>query len=201
MSAWLAITSCSALLEELAGELRRRAGACRGVRQLARVGLGHRDELLGVLDLEARARDQVHLRAADAHHRRQVARGQDGGLEQRGIGRLHRGRRDHHRVAVGRGLDDLAGGDVATGAGLVVDDHGLAQRFGQALRDQAGHHVGGAAGGEADDDAHALVGPGRLSERSAASAEQAERRDGGNQRATQRGVGTAERSVHGFVSG
>ena len=64
-------------------------------------------------------------------------------------------------VAVGRGADDLGRGDVAAGAGFVVDDDRLPQRLGELLRHDARHHVGAAAGREAHDDADRLGGPGR----------------------------------------
>ena len=62
------------------------------------------------------------------------------------------------RVAVGRGLGAFGVGDVAAGAGLVVDVELLAERGRQFLRDDAGDHIGRAAGGEADQDAHRMIG-------------------------------------------
>ena len=49
-------------LEQLAGEMRERAGAGRGVAERAGLGLGERDEIL--------QRRRRHLRRADQHERR-----------------------------------------------------------------------------------------------------------------------------------
>jgi hypothetical protein len=68
---------------------------------------------------------------------------------------------EQQRVAVGRRVHHLLRGDVAAGAGLVLDDHRLADRGLHLLGDQAGHDVGGAAGREGDDDANGLVWEGR----------------------------------------
>ena len=60
------------------------------------------------------------------------------------------------RVAVGCGLRDDLGSDVATGAATVVDHHRLAQRLGELLSDDARGDVGAAAGGEGDHHADGL---------------------------------------------
>ena len=64
-----------------------------------------------------------------------------------------------NRVAVGRGLDECSGADGAGSAGLVFDDDGLAQAFGQFLCDQARCGVGRAACRKGDHHADDLVGP------------------------------------------
>jgi hypothetical protein len=78
-------------------------------------------------------------------------------------------RRKHQRVAVGRLVLDLAHADDAAAAGLVVDDHGLAQVRRHDLADRARHEVGGTAGRERHDDADLLggkgVGPGARGQR------------------------------------
>jgi hypothetical protein len=52
------------------------------------------------------------------------------------------------------------GADGAAGAGLVLDDHRLPPRFGEALPDDAAEDVGAAAGRERDDQVDRLVGVG-----------------------------------------
>jgi hypothetical protein len=53
------------------------------------------------------------------------------------------------RVAVGRRGGDLLRGDVAAGAGAVLDDDGLPDVLGELLRNDARRRVGAAAGREA----------------------------------------------------
>ena len=66
----------------------------------------------------------------------------------------------HHRerVAVGCCLGAFGVGDVAAGAGLVIDVELLAARYRQFLRDDARDHVGWATGGEAAQNAHRTIG-------------------------------------------
>ena len=68
-------------------------------------------------------------------------------------------------VAVGRRLHQRGGGHRPAGAGLVLDDHLLAELPAQHLADHARGDVGGAAGAEADRDGDRLVGPGRAGRR------------------------------------
>ncbi len=56
------------------------------------------------------------------------------------------------RISVGRRVHDGLGGDVAGGAGPVLDDHRLTQPPGQPLPHQAPEDVVGAAGRKADDE-------------------------------------------------
>eukprot|EP01136_Pigoraptor_vietnamica_P000419 Opistho-1_new@25714 len=181
------------LLEQLAGQVRRRARAGRGVRERAGLGSRQRDQFAHVLRGQLRLGDEVHLRAPDRGHRREVARRQQARLEERGVGGLDRSRRDEEGVAVGRGAHHFGGRDVAAGAGLVVDQHGLAERLRQRLREDARHHVGAAAGRKADDHADGLgrpcasgcgcrrLGPGRMA---------------GEREATQCGHGAAQPPAH-----
>ena len=64
------------------------------------------------------------------------------------------------RVAVGRGLGRAVDAEHAADAGDVLDDHRLAELGRHALRERAAEDVGRAAGGEADDQLHRLVGIG-----------------------------------------
>src|SRR5262249_20399244 len=56
--------------------------------------------------------------------------------------------------AVGCRLRDLLGGDVAAGAGAVLDDHRLAYELRELLRHRPRREVGAAAGREAHDHAN-----------------------------------------------
>jgi hypothetical protein len=88
------------------------------------------------------------------------------------VDRQDRCRRQQELAAVSiAGLDRLRA-DAATRAGLVVDDDGRCEGAAQLVGEQARHRVGRATGREADDDAHGLVGEGRLRLRN--------RRDGGS---------------------
>ena len=51
-------------------------------------------------------------------------------------------------------------GDVAAGAGLVLDDHGLAERLAQLLDDLPGERVGRSARRKCDDEADRAIGIG-----------------------------------------
>src|SRR5438270_6454020 len=62
------------------------------------------------------------------------------------------------RVAVGSGALHLLRGDESVGAGLVFDDHALAERHGHVLRDDARDHVGRSTRGEAHDQLDGLRG-------------------------------------------
>src|SRR5262245_10506073 len=65
---------------------------------------------------------------------------------------------EQQRVAVGRGFGGDLGAQAAAGAGAVVDDDLLAERFSQPLADQAGEHVGAAAGRVGHDHADGSIG-------------------------------------------
>ena len=88
---------------------------------------------------------------------------------QRIVGQLRIDRRvDHHRAGryrpaawspSGAARATIVGRDRAARPRLVLDDHGLAEPFGELLRDDARHDVVGAAGREADDHADRLPGP------------------------------------------
>src|SRR5262249_1002479 len=59
---------------------------------------------------------------------------------------------DEQRVAVRRRVHHRFGGDVAAGAGTILDDALLTETLGQPLTDQARGDVGGTAGGKSDDE-------------------------------------------------
>ena len=78
---------------------------------------------------------------------------------ERRIDRLRADRSHQQRVAVGRRLGDEVGAEVAAGAGLVLDDEGLAERLAELRREGAREDVGRPAGRERHDDADRLVRP------------------------------------------
>jgi hypothetical protein len=144
-------------LEGLARHVQRRAHRADGEVQLPRLGLGQRDELAHVLHRQARAGHQDRRRGGHAGERGEVlhrVEGQRG--VQRGVDGVA-GEAQQQRVAVGRGLGDRVGGDVAARAGLVLDDDGAAQRGTHADGQRARQRVGRAAGGRADEDTHGRV--------------------------------------------
>ena len=55
------------------------------------------------------------------------------------------GAAQQQRIAVGRGVDDPVHSDDAAGAGRVLDDHRLAQKFAHPHRENAAHDVERAA--------------------------------------------------------
>ena len=79
-----------------------------------------------------------------------------------------RGRHAHvvqeEGVTVGGCARHLACADGAARTYRVLHQHGLAQRLAHRYGDHAGHHVGGATGGEGHDQADGFVGISRLRE-------------------------------------
>ena len=65
-------------------------------------------------------------------------------------------------VAIGRGLGDQAGGDVAARARPVLDDHGLPQGLAHGGGDQAAIEVAAAARRKADHQGDGTLGKCRL---------------------------------------
>ena len=116
-----------ALLEQLAGQVRRGAGAEGGEGQLARVLLGVVDQIPGAGEGPLGA-GQQHQRA-DAHHadRREAVRVIGQFLVQVAVGDQRRVGRHQYGVAVGRLARHEGRADGGAGAGLVLDDHGLAR--------------------------------------------------------------------------
>ena len=141
-------------LEELAGHMGRRPDASRGHVELARVGLGIVDELRNGIGRE-RCIDFHHVGyAGDGRNRRDVARKivVEFSVE-RDVDRM-RGRDHEQRVAVRRRIHDCLGGDIAAGAGAVLDDELLAEPLRQALTHEPRQDVGDTAGRIADDQFH-----------------------------------------------
>jgi hypothetical protein len=134
------------LLEELGGEMRRRADAGGAEVHLAGIRLGVVDQPFHVLrgkvvvHREDQRRDAGERDRREALHRvvRELA------LVERRVGRMAR---DHgeQAVAVGRRLRHQVGAENAVGAGTVVDHDRLAEAGGHLLRHDARHAVGDAA--------------------------------------------------------
>ncbi len=70
--------------------------------------------------------------------------------------------RQQQRVAVRIGGGDVVPGEIAAGAGPVLDDDRLAERLLQIVGNLPREGVGGAAGHERDDELDRLVGVGAL---------------------------------------
>ena len=146
-------------LEELERQMRGAAGAGRGAVELARPVAGQGQKLGHVLGRQVGPHDQQHGIDADGRHRGEVDAhvvGQVGIERGRHRGRAVRGQ--HEDAAVGRRLGDRGGGDLAVGAGAVLDHHRALQPLGDAGRHDAGQQVVGSARRKADDEAQRTVG-------------------------------------------
>ena len=148
-----------ALEEQRHRKLRHAAEPARSVAQLARLRAHIGDEFGDGLHRQLAVHHQ-HERIGPEHaDRRQVL--------DRVIGHLGHGRQDHdlrlhapqQRVAVGGRARDAFDRDRAAGAGAVLDHELLAEHVAEALRDDARHAVGVAAGRERHDDLHRPVRP------------------------------------------
>ncbi len=145
-------------LELLACELRRGSAARGGEIQLAGIRLGVGDQVLHVAYGE-RVVDHEKQRHAD--QQRDVRE-----ILDRVIGHLrNKTWQDHvdrgihqQRVAVRRRLGHELRTDHAAGAGAIFDHHRLAERFGQAVGDDAHDDIRRAAGRVGHDDPHGPVG-------------------------------------------
>ena len=134
-------------LEKLGGHVERAAGAGRTIGQFARFALREREQFLEVLGREV-AVDHQHVLGGGHHADRcQVLQ-----RVVRHLGRQRRVDRQRHglqadRVAVGRRLGDRIHTEVASRAGLVLDEHRFAECLAPLVGDQAPDDVGAAAGG------------------------------------------------------
>ena len=150
-------------LKQRAGQVLRRAVAGRG-KSHARLCCARQRRSALSTDLRRKLRvDQHHVGEQRDHA--DGSKGFFGVVGQLGVQRgVHRERGGvkHQRVAVGRGLGDGGGADLAAGTGLVFHDHGLAQRLAQLGRHQPRHGVGAAAGRVGDDQRDRFAGPGAV---------------------------------------
>ena len=167
--------------EPLDRELVDGAVARRAEGELAGLGLGLLDHVLDRGEAAARMREQQQRRDGDAGDGDQVlVRIVGRRRHQRGDGDEVAGG-DEDRVAVRRRLGHGVDAERAAGAGAVLDHHGLAERLGELLADEARADIGDAAGRERHDDADGAAGPGLG------------RRGRGEQRARARGFRTEGR--------
>ena len=148
---------------------------------LAGVGLEVGEQALEVLDRDCRRAPpgNTSTRAAEATGTRSFAGSNDiFGVDVR-VDRHHAARTHQQRVAVGRRLGHHVAAQVAARAALVLDHHGLAERFLQRRADGARDLVGRAAGREVDDDLDRLARPvlGLAEAARAETPEQRQRRD------------------------
>ena len=136
----------------------RAAHAARGVVELTGVGLGQGHKLGHVTGLDAGA-DHHHIRrGADHGHRHEVFHHVVGQLGvNAGIDAMRAGIANNHGVAVGRRAGCGFGAQHATGAGLVVDNHWLAEFARQALGNDASGDVRAVARRAGDHPADGLV--------------------------------------------
>jgi hypothetical protein len=155
-----------AVHEQRAGKMSNGAGAARSVVDIARLRIGH--ELGNGLGRDRGADAEDERPGAEDADRDKVLLGIVVDLLQlRYDGNLRRGG-EEQRVAVGRGLRHVGGGERAPCPDPVFDDKTLLEVLGQLLARHACHHVGVAAGGVAHDHRHRLGGPvRRLRERRA----------------------------------
>ena len=148
-------------LEELAREMARGAHAGGGEGQAPRMRPRVGDEVEHALRRHRRMDDQQAFGLEHQRDRREIAhrvvghRGKEADVD--GVGA--EAARDQ-RVAVGRGLGDRVGADVAPGAGAVLDQHRLSPALGHACADEARIEVGDAARRERHHDLDGLRGIG-----------------------------------------
>ena len=133
------------LFEQLGRQVRSGTVALRGVAELVRVGFGIGDQLLNRIGGHRGVHHQSigHQREhGDGHKLGRVVI--ELGVEAH-IDRQGRRWRSHQGVAIGLGIEEHFGCDVARSARLVFNHDRLPQLAGQGFRDQAGEQVGTAA--------------------------------------------------------
>ena len=151
-------------LEQLAGQMDRRAVAAGGHVHLAGVGLGHADEILHVVNALGLGLVGVHHHhVGHGGHQGDGHKVLDGVVGQLGVQRAVDAVGAHgahqQRVAVAGRLGHHLGTHVAARARAVVHDELLPERLGQLGRHGAGQDVGGATGRKGHHDAYGLGGP------------------------------------------
>ena len=124
------------------------------------LGLRERDEVRGCLGLHRRIDEKEHRSGADQTDRREVADRivMHALLDCRNDGVRHVG--EQQGVAVRRGFGGDLDAEAAAGAGTVVDDDLLAERFRQRLAEQACEHIRAAAGRVGHDQGDGMIGIG-----------------------------------------
>ena len=154
-------------LEQLTGHVDRGAVAAGRHVEFAGVGLGVGDEVGHAGDAQCPGFVGVHH-----HHIGHPGHQRDGGevlhrvkrqlVVQRLVDAVGTHGAHQQRVAVGGGLGNDVGANVAACTGTVVHDKRLAKSLGQLIGHHAGQDVGGAAGREGHHDLHRFGGPGGL---------------------------------------
>ena len=145
------------MLEQFAGEMRRRADAGRGEVEPSRFGLGEIDQVLHGPHREHWVNGENLRRGTDHADRSEVLdRVVWQLLLQDRIDRESRRARKKQRVAIGRGSRADFGADDAAGAGAVVDDDLLAELLAQFCCKHAAEDVVAAARWKRDDHPHRL---------------------------------------------
>ncbi len=139
-------------VDELHGQLRRRADEPGGNAQLARIGPRVGDEFLHRLERHRRVHGHDVGHPADAGYGRDIAQLVVGHLREERHGDAARGDVALDQgMPVGRGLGDERGAHHAGDADAVLDDDLLPPQPRQALGDQPRHDVGRAPGAERHD--------------------------------------------------
>ena len=129
-----------------------RANARRRGRDLARIGLGARDQFRNRRSLEVLAQHE-HVRTRCQQGDRDPARGTHLFVE-KSVGRDGAGRSQEQRVAVRGCARDLGGADIAGRAADILHDCRLTPFAAELLGEQARERVGAAAGEVKHDDPH-----------------------------------------------
>ncbi len=146
------------LLEQHGAQVVRGAGAGAGIGQLAGVGACVGDQLLDVVRGHRRVDHHGVGHIGQQAQRGEVFHAAKGHVgHQRGVHRVGAHGAYQQGVAVGPGARDHGGADIAGCAGLVVDDHRLAEGAGQVLGQHTRQDVGGAAGGPRHDQRDGLL--------------------------------------------
>ena len=128
-------------LEHFGGQMRDAADAGRGVIHLLRQGARIRDQLRDRVGFHIVGDRQNQRRGRDRCDRVVLLDRIEGGLFVEGLADSERVLRHQERIAVRIGRRHVVPSDVAAGARLVLDQHGLAQRLAQLLRDLASKGV------------------------------------------------------------
>ena len=135
------------VLKQGAAEVVRATNAARGIAELARAGLGRRDQILDAAPRRIRSHHEHERATLDQANGLQILLGIEIELfEERRIDR-QRGQVAHAQgVAIGLGARDGFGANIAPRARFVVDHDGLAQNCAHHLGHLARACIGIAAG-------------------------------------------------------
>ena len=167
---WIELQPARALGENLGVDVLVSAHAGAGVAHLFGVLLGVVDELGEGLRREiAGRRHEEHRRVGEPRDDLHVAVVVDFHAlgEQDGRQAIGRDIADHDGVAVGLRARHFLDGNDARGAGLVLDQHVLSERFAKLLGVMARHRIGQAAGCVGDENPDRAARVGALCERGA----------------------------------